>query len=361
MSPRPRNALNRRLPPNLRERSGYFSWRNPVDGKEYGLGRDKPRAIAEAVEANLRILELPVGVRLVDRLDGSGERTIEKLAESFEKKLAGRKLADNTRRSLRSLLKRTRETFGDDTSVERVTTLIISEALDALGKEKARTAQAWRSFLADFFRHAVAIGWIKENPVLVTDAVQVEVKRSRLTLDVFKRVRAVADVWLRNAMNLAIVTAQRREEICSAQFRDFRDGGWFCEQGKTGSKVFIPLAIRLDALGLSLDDVLSDCRKTGVVSPFLIHQTRPYGNSPRGSQIWVDTVSRRFTDALASLQLDWGDKTAPTFHEIRSLSERLYAAQGRVNTQELLGHRDPRMTQVYHDARGAEWVRVKIA
>lgn len=58
--------------------------------------------------------------------------------------------------------------------------------------------------------------------------------------------------------------------------------------------------------------------------------------------------------------LEWGDKEPPTLHEIRSLSERLYKAEGRVNTQELLGHKDPRMTRVYHDPRGAEFIDVAV-
>lgn len=91
-----------------------------------------------------------------------------------------------------------------------------------------------------------------------------------------------------------------------------------------------------------------------------MHQTRPHGNSPPGARIWVDTITRRFTDALASLSLDFGDSTPPTFHEIRPLAERLHAEQGGVSTQELLGHADPRTTRLYHDVRGAEWVTVKV-
>lgn len=120
------------------------------------------------------------------------------------------------------------------------------------------------------------------------------------------------------------------------------------------------MALRLEVVGLSLGDVVRRCRGSGVLSKFLIHQTTPKGNSPVGSQIWVDTISRRFTDAPAPLGLDFEGKSAPTFQEIHSLAERLDFAQGGVNTQELLGHKDPRMTQTYHDARGAEQVRVRM-
>lgn len=43
----------------------------------------------------------------------------------------------------------------------------------------------------------------------------------------------------------------------------------------------------------------------------------------------------------------------PTFHEIRSLSERAYRLQG-VNTQILLGHKYARMTDLYNDERNLE-------
>ena len=51
-------------------------------------------------------------------------------------------------------------------------------------------------------------------------------------------------------------------------------------------------------------------------------------------------------------------RTPPTYHEIRSLAERLYRAQG-IDTQALLGHRHARMTEVYADPRQAEWLKVR--
>jgi len=181
------------------------------------------------------------------------------------------------------------------------------------------------------------------------------------TLEVFRNLYAATqNTWLRNAMALAILTAQRREDIALAQFKDFGAEGWRCIQAKTGHKLILPLDLRLDVIGLSLADVLRQCRTTGIVSRHLVHQVRPYGNSPIGAPIWKDTLSKAFHAEVLALGMDWEGRQPPTFHELRSLSERLYAAQGNVNTQSLLGHRDPRTTAIYKDTRGAEWNLVKI-
>lgn len=57
---------------------------------------------------------------------------------------------------------------------------------------------------------------------------------------------------------------------------------------------------------------------------------------------------------VASLVLG---KHPPSLHECRSLSERLYRAQG-INTMILLGHKHQAMTDMYNDDRGltrGEW------
>ena len=122
----------------------------------------------------------------------------------------------------------------------------------------------------------------------------------------------------------------------------------------------IPVAIRLERFGMSLEDVVRQCRRTGIISKFLVHQTRARGNSPVGRRIFIDTLSKGFAVEVASLGMHWGDKTPPTFHEIRSLAERMYREQGNVDTQELLGHEDVRTTHMYHDVRGSGYIRVKV-
>lgn len=67
----------------------------------------------------------------------------------------------------------------------------------------------------------------------------------------------------------------------------------------------------------------------------------------------MDTVSRRFAEARNRSCIEW-QKNPPTYHELRSVSQRLYREQG-VDTQTLLGHRNAKTTDVYNDPRGAEW------
>jgi integrase len=361
VSPRRRSERKRDWPRNLYEDGGYYSWRNPDTGEHLGIGRDKQEAFAEANEANMHIAGLLHKERLVDRLAGDKTRSVGAWLAKYDEILAERDLAENTRRSYKSRSKRAGALLGLNTKVKSVTALQVSEGLEAIAKSgKARLAQQLASWMRECFREAVVKGWLEENPVRDVKPAKVTVHRARLTLDVFLAVyRATSHAWLRNAMALAIVSGQRREDIAEAKFADVREGGWWVDQGKTGSRVFLPTELRLNCFGMSLEEVIRQCRTTGVLSKHLVHQTEGRSNSPAGSPIWLDTISRRFTDELTALNLEFDGKNPPTFHEIRSLAARLYKAQGNVNTQELLGHKSPETTLIYEDGRG-EWVRVKV-
>jgi hypothetical protein len=67
-------------------------------------------------------------------------------------------------------------------------------------------------------------------------------------------------------------------------------------------------------------------------------------------------VSRTFAKSIKATGIEYVLK-APTFHELRSLSEREYREQG-INTKKLLGHKREAMTEVYNDVRGCDWTKV---
>ena len=73
-------------------------------------------------------------------------------------------------------------------------------------------------------------------------------------------------------------------------------------------------------------------------------------------------LSARFEEAREGAGLEFKEGLPPSLHEFRSLSERLYRAQG-INTMVLLGHKHQSMTDIYNDDRGltkGEWKTLSI-
>ena len=161
-----------------------------------------------------------------------------------------------------------------------------------------------------------------------------------------------------NAMLLAIVTGQRPGDISRMKFSDIWDEHLHVEQEKTGSKIAIPLALRCNAINWSLRDVISRCRDYAV-SPYLVHFFRTTSQAERGAQVKPRTLTMNFSKARDNADIDWGQGTPATFHEQRSLSERLYKAQG-INTKDLLGHKTQQQTDRYHDDRGKGWTKLAL-
>lgn len=383
MASRPRSAKKRGWPDGLYERGGYFSWRNPLTGQEMGIGRvTLGEAKAQASEANVHVQGLRDKPRLVDRLAGREDNSWRAWLVEYERKLGllpdkepppdAPPLSKNTRRSYRSLVKKMREVYAEslDLPLGRITTRIIADGLKTVKAQHARTAQAMQSRLQHSFDSAIADGWCETNPVTVTEDVQVKVQRARLTWEVFQKAIAAAELpSTKNAALLALVGGQPREVVCAAMFEDCgpveRPGMtpvecWKVTRGKTGAMIAIPLDLRLNVLGVSLREVIKQCRSTKVVSRYMVHNSTRRKGSRLGDPVPVNRLTKDFTAAIESLRIDWGDKTPPTFHEIRSLSKRLYKQQGGVNTKDLHGHKTEQMDDLYADPRGAEYKLVGI-
>lgn len=353
MSAARRNHKRRDWPAHLYEpRPGYYVFRTP-DGRVLPIGR-VPLAFAkaEAIAANLHLAESRPS--LVDRLSGSTmtvEQLLAKLPQSDK---------PNTIKSRRSLDRKIVTALGNmacsQVTVQDVAELVARETEAG----KMRSGQALRSRLVDAFTHAVQLGWADANPAAVTRAPVVKIQRGRLTLDTFTRIYEIApqvSEWLQRAMRLALITGADRSTIAGLQ-RSMSDGEWLTfTRAKTGARIAIPLRIRLEALGWTLGDELR--QRTGIVSPYLVHHVNVWGNAPAGSKVHPDRISHAFTQArkLAGIQ----DEGAPTFHELRSLSKRLYDAQGGIDTKALLGHADEKAARKYADPRGAEPIRVRVA
>lgn len=365
MPPKPRNPENTELVTNLYCRNGYYSYRNPKTGVEYGIGRDKSEAIDQAIEANKAIQGRG---SLLERVKTTG-RTLADFEPIYQEILAGRKLAEGTRLGRKSILAKIFSKLGDmqiaprqEDAVE-ITRRVADWLRDTYtAKDKKRMARNVKAVLTDIFGEMAAAGWLAVNPIKVIRLETPKVKRQRLTLEDFLEVYKAAEkmpAWVQNSMALAVVSLQRREDIASMGFRQEIDGKLEVIQQKSQGKtrLRIPVTLRLEALGWSIGDVIARCRDN-VVSRHLLHHISRQGGTKPGDKISEDKLAESFAECvrLAEIVIQPG-KTPPTFHEMRSLGGRLYEQQG-YDPQALLGHKQASTTAIYLDNRGIEWIEV---
>lgn len=347
-----RNHKRRDWPRGLYEpRPGYYVWRS-LDGRTRAIGKVVlAEALAEAIAANA--FEASTKPSLVDRLSGRTNNVASLLKEMPTD------AAVNTLKSWKSLDKKIAEALGGIECMQ-LTVADCAKPIEALARErKARSGEALRARLIQVCRRGMQLGWMDFNPAEVTGSPSVKVKRGRLTLEIFQAIYAKADEvapWLSRAMMLGLVLGADRLTITQLQRSNVANGLLTYQRQKTGAWIAVPLGLRMEAVGVSLDDLVSQRGK--VLSPYLLHHTRAQGQAAAGDAIHPDTMSEAFTRArkLAGVP----DEGAPTFHELRSLCKRTYDAQGGVDTKALLGHAGERVAELYANPRGIEPVKVKV-
>lgn len=375
MAPRPRKLGSGDLPPNLcpnwDKRNGvmYYRYFDVRTRRFHGLGKDKAQAIADAKALNAAIYAEQAEARRSAIITPTVSGITVAEFEPKYWKIVDREqpIKANTRRTRRSILKRVIAALGP-TPVAAVSVAQCAGIITPLAEDgKGRMAQAVRSGLIGFFAIACSEGLRVDNPAKLTLQPVAKVKRARLTLETWQAIfdNAGGEPWERNAMLLALVTGQRLEDVARMGPKDVRDGFLHVEQQKNKrdvddgedecTRIRISLSLRLNAIGMTVGQVIERCRDS-VLSRHFIHHVKSGTHRKRGDAVHQNTISRAFTRAQRRSGLTW-KKSPPTFHEQRSLAERLYAAQG-LKTQTLLGHKDARMTAVYHDSRGAEWLEV---
>ncbi len=372
MSPRPRKnsisipGLYARF--DRRTDKTYYQYKNPVTGKFHGLGTDKAKAEKIALIANQRIAtaEAEYYLKKIDENPKSNKRRgisvkgwIEKYLNIQERRKNDGDMSEvrykEKIRMSQLLIARLGNHPLKDLEV-RDFALILEEWID---QGKVSTALNNRVVWVDIFKEAqhageVPPGW---NPPESTRKPVPKVVRARLNFEEWKRIfnATPENHYIRNAMLLALVSAQRREDICNMKFSDVWDDHFHVEQGKTGMRLAIPLSLRCESIGLTLREVIAGCRDR-MASPYLIHTPHQKKAGPLGK----DNLSRYFAFARdkAGIEVSEG-KTEVTFHEQRSLAERLYRAQG-IDTKTLLGHKVQATTDRYNDSRGQDWIKLVI-
>lgn len=157
--------------------------------------------------------------------------------------------------------------------------------------------------------------------------------------------------WFYKAMLIALLSAQRREYITRMKFSDVKDGRLFITQGKKGNTLAIPFALGLPEIDMTPIDGIALCRRDNPSEYLIYSATRRHGRKP--GPVSPENITQAFSRARARCGLDTIENP-PTFHEIRSLSGRLYEARhGEAFAQRLPGLKNLPITKKYLDPRRA--------
>lgn len=349
----------------------YWRYRHPVTGKYHALGDNEQEAREIAIEANSRlaeqrsrqILALSDRVAQIKGKDITVSTWLDRYWKIQEERLSTGDIKPNTFKQKRKPVNLLRQKFAMK-SLPDVDTRDIASLLDEYTDAgQPRMGQVVRSVLIDVFKEAQHVGEVPPgyNPALATKQPRRKVTRQRLNLDEWQKIFDIADEqhrYMGNAMLLAVVTGQRLGDISTMKFSDIWDDHLHVIQEKTGSKLAIPLSLHCDAINISLRDVVARCRDYAV-SQYLVHYFRATSMAQRGAQVTGNTLTTNFSKARDKANINWGSGAPATFHEQRSLAERLYKSQG-VNTQILLGHKTQSQTDRYHDDRGKNWIIITL-
>ncbi|EFA4901139.1 phage integrase Arm DNA-binding domain-containing protein [Escherichia coli] len=347
----------------------YWRYKHPVTGKFHALGTNEAEAIAIATEANTRLAEQRTRqiLAISDRIATSKGKAIttstwlDRYQAIQDDRLKSGDIRLNTYKQKAKPVSLLRERAGMKL-ISAVDVRDIAQLLEEyISAGQPRMAQVVRSVLIDVFKEAQHYGEVPPgyNPALATKQPRRKITRQRLSLEEWQKIFDIADAthrYMGNAMLLALVTGQRLGDISKMKFSDIWEDHLHVIQEKTGSKIAIPLSLHLNAINWSLRDVVARCRDYAV-SPYLVHFSRTTSQAERGTQVKSNTLTMNFSKARDLAGIDWGKGSPATFHEQRSLSERLYKEQG-LDTQKLLGHKTQQQTDRYHDDRGKGWSKV---
>ncbi len=356
--PRTRKKRTRDLPANLYETgNGFYRYRHPQTKRWHGMGSNRRDAIASAHKLNSELLPAPDRTAKILK----PRPTLNTFLNTWENEiLPSQPLAEETRKWYLRKLPHIRKALGH-LAVDTITVGDCATFLDSYGN--TTQSNHFRAMLSIIFKQAIAKGLCSDNPAAATLKKRVKVQRQRMTLEQFHAIRAHADDWLQNCINLGLLTLQRREDLASLMWSDVHDGFIWIQQRKVEKWGTGNLKIRITPEIQAILDRSND----GVESEHVIHRRahRRVHAAKRTdlNAVLPGLITKHFAAArLASgiFPSDQASATLPSFHEIRALGANQLEAQGKPPEliQALLGHTTKAMTDVYLDRHQIRWVEV---
>lgn len=211
-------------------------------------------------------------------------------------------------------------------------------------KSAKRRAQAEKALLSHIWNWALGEGYTsKPNPCAGIKAKGSAGRDVYIEDDEYAAIWRHADPTLRDAMDLAYLTAQRPADVLRMDERDIRDEVLAIRQGKTRTKVRIEVAGSLPDL---FDRIRA--RKAG----YKIHCTRLIVSSA-GKPFGVNWLSRKWAEARKAAKIT----SDLQFRDLRAkaATDKEEATGNIRDAQKQLGHRNVAMTEHYtRNRRGAK-------
>lgn len=373
MSPRPRKSGRRSWPQNLyanrKDGKTYYVYRHPQTGKRHGMGTDFAKAAQAARLLNAKLMTAKGAEDLVRQVMAEDVVLFADFVRQFRNEVLpahrdrhGKPYASATLEDYQRRCGIIAEQEWAGKFVEDITRRDIAGFLDVQG---SRTSNVYRHLLDKIFRHAIAKGLRDDNPVEATLKKAEIVQRQRLPYEAFCAIRDAAEPWFRNALDLALQTLQRREDLVEMRFDHIRDGHLEVRQQKVEKHGTGNIRIRI---GPELAAVIARCRDD-VPSPYLIHRRpkklrREYAEK-KGH--WTKVAPEMLTREFQRLRDELGlfnhlpMEARPSFHEIRALGGDMYLEAGwtKEEVQALMGHSSAKMTEHYLAGHRIRWVEAK--
>jgi enterobacteria phage integrase len=340
---RHRSPRWRHLPPNLygifKGERLHYRYKHPHTGKYHYFGTDRTTAFRAAQTLNEKLLNTPTIENLVAKVLSNVEpvkyrtyaetycnETLPNIRNRRGQGLSAATLSEYTRYIRQSI-----DAWGDR-SLASITRRDVAEWLDRMTANSRNHA---RSTVRQLFARAIADGHLDLNPVEGTLKATVTVQRQRLTEAQCAQIRAKAEPWLQLAIDLALETLQRREDLVRLTRDDLIDGYLYVRQKKTGVNVRMPLS----------PELLARLPTTG---PLL---------QRNDAAVTKDYLSRAFAAARDSIPelTSIPPSHRPSFHELRALGALLMERQG-INPQARLGHLEAKTTRLYLDRHKERWI-----
>lgn len=363
---RPRKKSNKDLPANLYRGEGdSWRYRHPVTGKFHGMGTDKHKACVAARKLNDMLI--PQNDLVTNVLGNSTFEEFKTWYLENIKKKNGKPLTKGTKISYTSYLDRCSVEWGH-LRLDAITLRMVNEFLDTL---PITSSNACRSVLKKFFATAISKGLCTDNladKVLIKPTRKI---RKRHTLEGLTRIRTASPIWLQNAIDIAMLTTQRRIDILNMQWTDIQDGYLHVAQEKTTEESddeFEELTgsgyvrIKVDH---NLQTVFERC-KSKINSPFIVNKmVTGRGRKRTDGLHWSKVTPKLLSDTFRSVAEkvnaypNYTKEQLPTFHEIRALAIFLHKKAGK-SAQALAGHSTPQMTERYEAGHEIIWNDVDV-